>query len=654
MEDPPEQVFTFIQTVLLAGLMPWDLILGLVVMVLLLACSAMISGAEVAYFSLSKSDTEELAESPLRIRKQAIALLKRPKKLLATILIANNFVNVGIVILTTYLIAQNVPKETLNYLLGGVVPIARVIEVFGITFMVLLFGEIIPKVYANQYAVAFASIMSFPLHYLNVIFSFLSVPLMKLALVIDRLGTAANAQISVDELSHALDLTKAESVREKEDRKILEGIVKFGLTDVKQIMKPRTDVEAIEVTCGYEELMSSILESGFSRVPVYEESLDNIVGIIHVKDLLAHMDKGDDFNWRQLMRPPFFVPESKMIDDLLEEFRHKKVHLAIVVDEYGGCEGLVTLEDIIEQIVGDISDEFDDEELAYSKLDEDNYVFEGKTNLKQFYRALKIDGGDFEKHKGEADTLAGFILELAGKMPYKNDRIPFASFEFTIESVDKRRIKRIKVTRLPKQQSNEGHVTLTLSLLLLVSLGFSACEQVYTPKPRGYIRIDLPERGYAPLETECPYQFEFDTCAKFAPDLRLGSDPCWFNLEYPQFKAKIYFSYKAINDNLVEYLEDSRELTNKHISKASGIEEILISNPAAHVYGTLYTVDGSQAASPLQFHLTDSTDHFLRAALYFNVAPNNDSLAPVIDFIREDIMHLINSFEWKESSRSQS
>lgn len=654
MEDPPEQVFNLIQTILLAGVMPWNLILGLSVIVLLLACSAMISGAEVAYFSLSKSETEELAASPLRIRKQAIEVLKRPKKLLATILIANNFVNVGIVILSTYLIAQNVPKETLNYLLGGVVPVARVIEVFGITLMVLLFGEIIPKVYANQYAVTFAALTSFPIHYLNILFSFLSVPLMKTASLIDKLGTAANGQISVDELGHALDLTKAESVREKEDRKILEGIVKFGLTDVKQIMKPRTDVEAVEVTSGYQELMSSILESGFSRVPVYEESLDNIVGIIHVKDLLAHMDKADDFNWRQLMRPPFFVPESKMIDDLLEEFRYKKVHLAIVVDEYGGCEGLVTLEDIIEQIVGDISDEFDDEELAYSKLDEDNYVFEGKTNLQQFYRALKIDGNGFEREKGEADTLAGFILELAGKMPEKNDKIPFAEFDFTVESVDKRRIKRIKVTRVPKKQPEGNHISLTLSLLVAACLGFSACEQDYTPKPRGYIRIDLPEKGFASLVTDCPYTFEFDTCAKFAPDLRADSDPCWFNLEYPQFKAKIYFSYKPIKDNLVEYLEDSRELTNKHISKASGIEEVLITNYDDRVFGTLYTVDGSQAASPLQFHLTDSTDHFLRAALYFNVAPNNDSLAPVIEFIREDIMHLINSFKWKESGPSQS
>lgn len=453
MEDPPEPVYHLLDTILLADWLHFDLILGFAVLVALLACSAMISGAEVAYFSLSRAELDELESSENRLRKQAVVLLQRPKKLLATILVTNNFVNVGIVILSTFLSAKYIGADTLNYMLGGLIPIGRVIEVFGITLIVLLFGEIIPKVYANEYATTFASIMSFPLYYLSGLFSFLSIPLIKMTTIIDGLAASSNGQISVDELSHALDLTEADSPREKEDRKILEGIVKFGNTDVKQIMKPRTDVDAVESSIGYSELLSTILETGFSRVPVYEGSLDKILGIIHVKDLLAHMDQPDDFEWQKLMRPPFFVPESKMIDDLLEEFREKKVHLAIVVDEYGGCEGLVTLEDIIEEIVGDISDEFDDDEIVYSKLDDHNYVFEGKTNLKQFYRVLKIDGDAFEKNKGEADTLAGFILEQAGKIPAKNQKIGFENFEFTIESVDKRRIKRVKITRL---QTAEG------------------------------------------------------------------------------------------------------------------------------------------------------------------------------------------------------
>jgi putative hemolysin len=453
LEDPPEPVYTFLEIVLLANWLPLNLIVGLSVLLFLLACSAMISGAEVAYFSLSRADIDEMGESSLRMRKQALTLLKKPKKLLATILVANNFVNVGIVILSTYLTAKNIHLDTLNYMLGGVIPIGRVIEVFGITLIVLLFGEIIPKVYANQYAISFSSMMSFPLYYMSILFTFLSVPLIKMTTIVDKLASAGNGQISVDELGHALELTRPESLKEREDQKILEGIVKFGNTDVKQIMKPRRDVGAFQNSTGYRGLLEGILESGYSRAPIYEGTLDKIVGVIHIKDLLPHIDEVDGFDWQSLMRSPFFVPESKMIDDLLEEFREKKVHLAIVVDEYGGCEGLVTLEDIIEEIVGDISDEFDDDEVVYSKLDEDNFVFEGKTNLKQFYRVIKIDGEQFEKNKGEADTLAGFILEQAGKIPGKDQKVSFENYQFTIESVDKRRIKRVKVTRL---QTEDG------------------------------------------------------------------------------------------------------------------------------------------------------------------------------------------------------
>ncbi|MBL4585875.1 MAG: gliding motility-associated protein GldE, partial [Flavobacteriales bacterium] len=343
MDDPPEPLHILLDLLLLLGTVPLGLVVGLVVLVLLLISSALVSGAEVAFFSLSRSQLEEMESSTIRIRKTAAELLQEPKRLLATILVVNNFVNVGIVILSTYLVAKNVAPEQLHYMMGGIIPVGRVIEVFGITTIVLLFGEILPKVYANQNAVTFSSFMAFPLRYLSMLFAFLSIPLIKLTTIIDKRAKGSNGHISVDELSHALDLTKAETVREKEDRKILEGIVKFGNTDVKQIMKPRTDVEAMEKTTGYTELLSSMLECGFSRVPIYEESLDHIIGIVHIKDLLPHIDATDDFDWHRLIRKPFFVPESKMIDDLLEEFRAKKVHLAIVVDEYGGCEGLVTL-----------------------------------------------------------------------------------------------------------------------------------------------------------------------------------------------------------------------------------------------------------------------------------------------------------------------
>ncbi len=451
LDDPPESLHILLDFLFTVGMIPFSLILGLTVFVLLLISSALISGAEVAYFSLTKGQMNEMAGSQKRASNLVVELMYQPKRLLATILVANNFVNVGIVILSTYLIGENIPAETLNYMLGGLIPVGRVVEVLGITALVLLFGEILPKIYANEYAIAFSSFMAFPLFYLSKIFAFLSIPLIKLTSVIDKKASASNSQISVDELSHALDLTKAETVKEKEDRKILEGIVKFGNTDVKQIMKSRADVEAMEKSTKYPELIASMLESGYSRIPIYEGTLDHIIGVVHIKDLLPHMDDSEDFAWQKLMRDPFFVPESKMIDDLLEEFREKKVHLAMVVDEYGGCEGLVTLEDIIEEIVGEISDEFDDDEVVYSKLDANNYVFEGKTNLRQFYRVLKIEGDEFEEQKGESDTLAGFVLEIAGKIPVKNQKIKFENYEFVMESVDKRRIKRIKVTKTPEE-----------------------------------------------------------------------------------------------------------------------------------------------------------------------------------------------------------
>lgn len=629
-----------------------ELLYGPAVLLILLICSGLISGAEVAYFSLTRADVGNLESAQSPHRRMAARLMQRPKRLLATILIANNFVNVGIIILSTYLISVSVSAELLGLSLFGVIPVMRIIEVFGITAIVLLFGEIMPKVYAAQAGMTFAAMMAYPIHYLSFAFSFISLPLIRISSVIDRRASALKDHLSVDELSHALDIAQPVTQRDHDDRKILEGIVQFGSTDVKQIMRPRSDIEAVELETPFTELLAEILESGYSRIPVYEESLDNIKGILHVKDLLPHMNASDGFDWRSLIRTPFFVPESKMIDDLLEEFRHRKVHLAIVVDEFGGCEGLVTLEDIMEEIVGEISDEFDDEEVVYSKLDDTHYVFEGKTNLRQFYRVLKIDGDEFEDNKGEADTLAGFVLEQVGRIPQKNQRIVFGSYEFTVESVDKRRIKRLKVTLLteaempPNEDNSNGRLSLTV--LLLMTLGLAGCGEDSTPKPRGYMRIDLPEKAYELVQTDCPFTFEMPVYAAFEPDLRTDASPCWFDLHVPQFKARVHFSYKPINGNLAEYLDDARNMTNKHISKASGIEEQVIINPEEKVYGMYWKVAGSGTASAIQLYLTDSTTHFLRGALYFNVVPNNDSLAPVIQFLDEDLQHLVETFSWKQ------
>ncbi|MGB6269479.1 MAG: gliding motility-associated protein GldE, partial [Olleya sp.] len=365
-------------------------------------------------------------------------LLARPKKLLATILVANNFINIGIVILFAFLG---------NYLFSSISSaiIKFVVEVVVITFLILLFGEILPKIYASRNNLKFATFMAYPLRILDILFSPLSLPMRSITLGIHNKLGKQKSNISVDQLSQALELT-SEHDTTIEEQKILQGIVSFGNTDTKQVMQPRIDVFALNVVQPYSEIIPEIIDNGYSRIPVYKDNMDTIVGVLYVKDLLPYIDK-KTFNWTTLLRDPFFVPENKKLDDLMAEFQEKKVHLAVVVDEYGGTSGLVSLEDIIEEIVGDISDEFDDEDLIYSKLDDKNYVFEGKTALKDFYKIIKLeDDIVFEDHKGEAETLAGFILENSGGFPKRNSKINFENYVFTIEALDKKRIKRVKIT----------------------------------------------------------------------------------------------------------------------------------------------------------------------------------------------------------------
>lgn len=415
-----------------------SVIFGFALLLLLLACSALISGAEVALFSLSRTDVEEglLANSK---RIQIIAkLLERPKKLLATILIANNFINIAIVILFAYMG---------NFLFEGIQsPLVRfLIEVVVITFLILLFGEILPKIYASRNNLKFATFMAYPLKVIDVMFSPLSLPMRSITLGIHRKLGKQKSSFSVDQLSQALELT-SEHDTTQEEQKILKGIVSFGNTDTRQVMKPRIDIFALNIEQKFADIIPVIIENGYSRIPVYQDNIDQIKGILYVKDLLPYLSR-KQFDWTTLLREPFFVPENKKLDDLMVEFQDKKVHLAMVVDEYGGISGLVSLEDIIEEIVGDISDEFDDEDLIYSKLDDKNYVFEGKTPLKDFYKVLELqDTSRFESHKGEAETLAGFVLEISGSFPKRNSKINFENYVFTIESLDKKRIQRIKVT----------------------------------------------------------------------------------------------------------------------------------------------------------------------------------------------------------------
>ncbi|MUP44763.1 gliding motility-associated protein GldE [Gramella sp. BOM4] len=420
-------------------------LISFIFLFVLLLCSALISGAEVAFFSLTPANF--ITEDGKRTKTQTIVitLLEKPKKLLATILVANNFINIAIVLLFDQL-ADDLFAGINAEILG--VDLRFILEVGVATFLILLFGEILPKVYASRNKVQFSNFMAYPIKFLDGLFSPLSTPMRAVTLYFHEKLGKQRSFISIDHLSQALELTSEEDTT-REEQKILQGIVSFGNTDTKQVMRPRMDIFALNEESSFSEIIPEIISNGYSRIPVFKENIDNVIGILYIKDLLPYLDR-KTFEWTSLLREPYFVPENKKLDDLLNEFKDKKNHLAIVVDEYGGTSGLISLEDIIEEIVGDISDEFDDEDLIYSKLDENNFVFEGKTPLKDFYKIVKIeDPTVFEEQKGEADTLAGFLLEISGGFPKKQDVISFLNYEFTIEVIDDKRIKQIKLSIAP-------------------------------------------------------------------------------------------------------------------------------------------------------------------------------------------------------------
>lgn len=403
----------------------------------MLFCSAIVSGAEVALFSLSQKDIDETIQDHASKGKIISELLEKPKKLLATLLVANNFINIGVVILFSF-----IGKNLFSALTSPVLKF--ILEVILVTFLLLLFGEVLPKVYASRNNIKFAKLIAYPIAGLDRVLSPISLPMRSATIYLQNKLGKQKTNFSVDQLSQALELT-ATGETSTEEQKILEGIVSFGNTDTKQVMSPRIDIFALEITETFDAIYQKIIEKGFSRIPVYRDNVDQIEGILFVKDLLPHINS-HEFDWKTLMREPFFVPENKKLDNLLKDFQSMKSHLAIVVDEYGGTSGLVSLEDVLEEIVGDISDEFDDEPVNFTKIDEKNYIFEGKTNLKDFYRIIEVDEEVFEIKKGEAETLAGFILEILGNFPKKDQKIYFENCSFTIESMDKKRIKQIKVT----------------------------------------------------------------------------------------------------------------------------------------------------------------------------------------------------------------
>jgi len=425
-------------------------IFALIISVFLLMLSAIISASEVAFFSFSPQTLDEIEHSNKKSDQRIHNLLEDPQKLLATILIGNNFVNVSIILILTF-----VTNQLINF--GNAIVIAFLFQTVLITFLLLFFGEITPKIFASREGRRVATFTAPILIVLYKIFKPLVHLLVKSTSTINRrLERHNKPNISMDELSHAIELTSGQN---DEDTEILEGIIKFVNIQVVDIMTSHVDMVSVDIKTSYKNLLAVIVESGYSRIPVYSGSPDNIKGVLYSKDLLPHLDKPNSFRWQTLIRQAYYVPETKMIDDLLSEFQQNKVHLALVVDEYGGTSGLITLEDIVEEIIGDISNEYDEEEALYTKIDDHTFIFEAKIQLNDFFKIGEIDEDDFIDAEAteEVETLAGFILELKGEIPRKDERIEFGEkYLFEVLSVDNRRIKKVKLIIKEEQEDEEA------------------------------------------------------------------------------------------------------------------------------------------------------------------------------------------------------
>lgn len=417
------------------------------ILIILLVLVSITSGSEVAFMSITAKDMADNSEKFSDKIEKIQNIRKNPQQFLSNVLIFSNLINIGIVLISASI--SDIFSQM--YHLSNTWKI--IIDLVGITFIILMFGELIPKIYARKNAFRF-SVKT--IEFINII-NFICYPLSKLLLFISNWiekKIKKEDKIGVENLAQVLEIASEDSTTTKTEQKILESIVSFGNTQTRQIMTPRVDVFAINKTTDFHKVITLIHEKGYSRVPIYDENLDNICGILYAKDLIVHLDD-ENFDWNKLLKKPYFVPENKKSDDLLSDFKEKKNHMAIVVDEYGGTSGIVTLEDVMEEILGDISDEFDEDELTYSKIDSDNYVFDGKISLKDFFRVMDIDENDFSEQETEADTLAGLVLELAEEFPVRMQKIKFKNFIFQVESLDKKRLKRIKVSRIENNENKE-------------------------------------------------------------------------------------------------------------------------------------------------------------------------------------------------------
>lgn len=414
-------------------------IVAAVMAALLLLVSGFASGSEISYFSLSPNDLAELDTEHSSVDRNIVALREDSERTLATILIANNFVNVTIIMLCNYVFTSLV---TFNAPWMEFVCITVIL-----TFLLLLFGEIMPKVMGRQNPLAFCRRTTSGVLFMRKLFWPLENILLRSGSIAEKVVQAESRQLSVDDLEQALELTNKEDLLG--EQQMLQGIIRFGDETAKEVMTSRQDIVDLNITCSYDDVLKCIVENNYSRIPVYQDNDDNIRGVLYTKDLLPHLGKSSNFRWQSLIRPPYFVPETKKIDDLLREFQENKVHIAIVVDEFGGTSGLVTLEDILEEIVGEINDEYDEEEHTYTKLNYNTFVFEGKTLLSDFVKILQVDDDEFEDISGDADTLAGLLLEIKGDFPSMHEKIDYKHYTFEVIGIEERRLSRVKVVVHP-------------------------------------------------------------------------------------------------------------------------------------------------------------------------------------------------------------
>lgn len=457
--EPPSLFLTHILTI---GLSPTWIILNISFLIILLLASALISGSEIAFFSLNSNDTTNLNEENSKQSKLILQLLEKPGKLLATILISNNLVNIGIVILSTFVLdqffSQSLYEQLGQWFVDNITTYFEIKEIAGffnllinvvaVTFLLVLFGEVAPKIYANFNNVNFAKFMSRPLYFLNKVFGPISNILVNWTNILEkRFGDKSQKKSIKEDIDQAIELTINNEPYQENEADILRGILNFSDLMVRQIMCPRTDVVGFEINGTYPELIQIIKESGYSRIPIFEDDFDNVIGILYIKDLISHLEENETFNWTPLIRKDLlYVPELKKVNELLKEFQQKRMHMAIVVDEYGGSSGIVTLEDVMEEIVGEIRDEFDeDEDVEYVKIDDSNYIFDAKTNLQDAARITELDVSVFEDSRGDADTLAGLMLEILGFIPKVDREIQVNNIKLKVVSVNKKRIEKISI-----------------------------------------------------------------------------------------------------------------------------------------------------------------------------------------------------------------